>query len=48
VRGSVTEVLDYFRQNEPRGEFVLIVAGKPKPNKNRNKEDRYDEADDNE
>jgi 16S rRNA (cytidine1402-2'-O)-methyltransferase len=48
VRGSVTEVLDYFRQNEPRGEFVLIVSGKPKPNKNRNKENHYDETDDNE
>lgn len=30
VRGTVGEVLDYFRTHEPRGEFVLVVAGKPK------------------
>lgn len=31
VRGTVAEVLDHFRATEPRGEFVLVVAGKPKP-----------------
>lgn len=30
VRGSVAEVLDHFRATEPRGEFVIVVAGKPK------------------
>ena len=30
VRGSVTEVLGHFRATEPRGEFVIVVAGKPK------------------
>ena len=30
VRGSVAEVLGYFRATEPRGEFVIVVAGKPK------------------
>lgn len=30
VRGSIAEVLEYFRQNAPRGEFVIVVAGKPK------------------
>ena len=31
VRGSVAEVLGHFRATEPRGEFVIVVAGKPKP-----------------
>lgn len=30
VRGSVAEVLDYFRVHEPKGEFVIVVAGKPR------------------
>ncbi len=30
VRGSVAEVLDYFRAHEPKGEFVIVVAGKPR------------------
>ena len=28
VRGSVAEVLDHFRTHEPKGEFVIVVAGK--------------------
>ncbi len=31
VRGTISEVLEHFRQNEPKGEFVIVVAGKPKP-----------------
>lgn len=27
VRGTVREVLDHFRECEPKGEFVLVVAG---------------------
>lgn len=27
VRGNVSEVLDHFKNNSPKGEFVLIVAG---------------------
>ena len=27
VRGSLAEVLAHFQQNEPRGEFVLLVGG---------------------
>lgn len=27
VRGSVEEVLSHFRQHEPKGEFVIVVAG---------------------
>ena len=28
VRGTISEVLDHFRAHEPKGEFVLVVAGK--------------------
>ena len=31
VRGTVAEVLDHFRTTEPKGEFVIVLAGKPKP-----------------
>lgn len=31
VRGTVAEVLAHFRGTEPKGEFVIVVAGKPKP-----------------
>jgi 16S rRNA (cytidine1402-2'-O)-methyltransferase len=27
VRGTTTVVLEHFRNNEPRGEFVVVVAG---------------------
>jgi len=27
VRGTLAEIIAHFEQNEPRGEFVLIVAG---------------------
>ena len=30
VRGSIAEVLAHFRTHPPKGEFVLVVAGKPK------------------
>lgn len=28
VRGTVKEVLEYFKTKEPKGEFVIIIAGK--------------------
>ena len=28
VRGSLQEVLDHFKENEPRGEFVIVLGGK--------------------
>ena len=31
VRGTLAEVLDHFRAAEPKGEFVIVVAGRPKP-----------------
>lgn len=29
VRGTLAEVIAHFEQNEPRGEFVIVVGGKP-------------------
>lgn len=31
VRGTLEDTAAYFRETEPRGEFVIVVAGKPKP-----------------
>ncbi|MCM1301622.1 MAG: 16S rRNA (cytidine(1402)-2'-O)-methyltransferase [Alistipes senegalensis] len=31
VRGTISEVLAHFREHPPKGEFVVVVAGKPKP-----------------
>lgn len=31
VRGSIAEVLEHFKAHEPKGEFVMVVAGAPKP-----------------
>ncbi len=28
VRGTAQEVLEHFQKNEPRGEFVMVIAGK--------------------
>lgn len=35
VRGTLTELADYFREHEPRGEFVIVVAGEPKAERHR-------------
>ena len=31
VRGSLEEALQHFTQNEPRGEFVIVLGGTPTP-----------------
>jgi 16S rRNA (cytidine1402-2'-O)-methyltransferase len=28
VRGTASEVLAHFLENEPRGEFVIVISGK--------------------
>lgn len=35
VRGTLAEVVEHFRQHEPRGEFVIVVAGEPKAERHR-------------
>jgi 16S rRNA (cytidine1402-2'-O)-methyltransferase len=29
-RGNISELINYFNQKEPRGEFVIVVEGKNK------------------
>jgi 16S rRNA (cytidine1402-2'-O)-methyltransferase len=36
TRGTVAEVLEHFRAHEPKGEFVIVVAGKPKEKRAKN------------
>lgn len=43
VRGSLKEVADHFRQNEPKGEIVIILAGAPKPERARRGQEEVDE-----
>ncbi len=28
-KGSVTEIINYFENNEPKGEFVIVIEGRP-------------------
>jgi 16S rRNA (cytidine1402-2'-O)-methyltransferase len=30
VRGTLEDVIAHFKEHEPRGEFVIVVAGKEK------------------
>lgn len=33
-RGTIADAVEYYRTNDPRGEFVLILGGKPKSDEN--------------
>ena len=39
-RGTLAEVADWFREHEPKGEIVIVVAGAPA---RKRKESKYDE-----
>lgn len=43
VRGTLLEVAQHFIDHEPKGEFVVVVAGKPKVKREklREKDDKY-------
>ena len=43
VRGTLAEVADYFHEHEPKGEFVIVVAGREKERAGRREEERADE-----
>ncbi len=45
VRGTIIEVIDHFRQNEPKGEFVIVVEGYD-PKRKAAKSDDEEEDDD--
>ena len=38
VRGTIAEVIEHFKNNEPKGEFVIVLAGRPKE---KNKDSEY-------
>jgi len=40
VRGTLAEVTAHFTEHEPRGEFVIIVAGKTEEKEEKNKKDK--------
>ena len=52
VRGTIAELIDYYSQTEPKGEFVIVVAGKEEqtggkqPNQSKNKYKNNDKEDD--
>lgn len=52
VRGTIAELIEYYRQVEPKGEFVIVVAGKEEqgdgkePNQSKNKYKNNDIDDD--
>jgi 16S rRNA (cytidine1402-2'-O)-methyltransferase len=41
-RGTVAEVAAWYRENEPKGEIVIIVAGAPEKKKEKKKYDKKD------
>lgn len=42
IRGTVAEVLAHFRTYEPKGEFVIVVAGIPKRKRNESESNNDD------
>ena len=38
VRGTLAEVIAHFQQTEPRGEFVIVVAGRDRKGEKEKKE----------
>ena len=39
VRGTVAEVAAYFREHTPKGEFVIVLGGLPKPARSQQEEE---------
>lgn len=44
-RGSLSEVAAWFGEHEPKGEIVIVVAGKPQERKNKHEEKAIDMED---
>jgi 16S rRNA (cytidine1402-2'-O)-methyltransferase len=42
-RGTVTEVAAWYKEHEPKGEIVIIVAGAPERKKEKKRYDKNDE-----
>ncbi len=43
VRGTLVEVAEHFRSHEPKGEFVIVVAGRPKPSRADSDDDGHED-----
>ena len=43
VRGTLAEVAAYFREHTPKGEFVIVLEGLPKPTRSRQEENEEEE-----
>ena len=41
-RGTLSEVASWYRENEPKGEIVIIVAGAPERKKEKKQYDKKD------
>jgi 16S rRNA (cytidine1402-2'-O)-methyltransferase len=41
-RGTVADVAAWYRENEPKGEIVIIVAGAPEKKKEKKRYDKKD------
>ena len=41
VRGTIAEVTAHFKEHEPKGEFVIVVAGKPEEPKQKGHVNKY-------
>lgn len=46
VRGTLEDVLKHFTENEPRGEFVIVLAGAEEPKKEKKSRKYRTEEDD--
>lgn len=46
IRGTIAKVLEHFRAHEPKGEFVMVVAGCPKRKRNDAEPDHNNDAED--
>lgn len=45
VRGSLAEVIGHFRQHPPKGEFVIVVSGRPKAGRDADADDAEESCD---
>lgn len=41
IRGTIEEVTAHFREHEPKGEFVIVVAGKPEETRQKHHINKY-------
>ena len=46
IRGNLEDVLKHFTENEPRGEFVIVLAGAEEPKKEKKSRKYRTEEDD--